>query len=100
MAWEERGGQRYYYRKKRNGGRIISEYIGCGPTADAVARIEETHKQLHTLLRVQARAELAAEKALDDELDALAGEIGALTTGTLLLAGYRTHKGTWRKHRA
>jgi hypothetical protein len=49
MAWEAReGGGRYYYRARREGGRVIKEYVGTGEVAEIVAHAEETlrrHRQ-------------------------------------------------------
>ena len=33
MAWEERNGKSYYYQKRREGDRVVSEYIGTGELA-------------------------------------------------------------------
>ena len=30
MAWEDRNGRLYYYRKRREGKRVVSEYVGNG----------------------------------------------------------------------
>ena len=99
MAWETRGTGRYYYRKKRVGGRVVSEYIGQGQTAQTIAEIEATYHQLHHSLSMLAQAEREAEADQEAAFDALARQIAALTRGTLLLAGCHTHKGQWRRQR-
>ena len=40
MAWEDRGGNRYYYRKRWEGGRCVSEYLGAGELAEALATLD------------------------------------------------------------
>jgi len=37
MAWETRGGHSYYYRKKRMGNKVLSEYVGKGLVAQEIA---------------------------------------------------------------
>jgi len=99
MAWEERGEHRYYYRKKREGDRVVTEYIGAGEIAHIIADTEQSHKRLHALMRVQAQAEQAAERAQDAALDALDTQVHDLAAAALLLAGCHTHRGQWRKRR-
>ena len=41
MAFENRHGNSYYYRKKRDGNRVISEYLGCGELAYLIAQFDE-----------------------------------------------------------
>ena len=41
MAWEERNGNQYYYRKRRQGNRVVSEYVGKGAWIHAVATLEK-----------------------------------------------------------
>jgi len=65
MGWEERRGRKYFYRKRRNGGRVVSEYLGAGP----------------------------------DAVDQACHLIRTLVDAVLLLNGYHTHKGQWRKKR-
>lgn len=80
MGWETRGNSRYYYRKRKVAGRVVSEYVGTG---------------LHAA-RVVAQ-EAAAREA---ELDAFYDLTDALVGAALLNAGYhRHHRGEWRKQR-
>ena len=38
MGWEKRGNNKYYYRKKREGKRVISIYFGKGEKAKKAHR--------------------------------------------------------------
>jgi hypothetical protein len=101
MGWEERErGTRYYTRSRREGNRIVREYIGAGPLADLAALQDEA-------ARLRREEEMRAwRKAREDleDLDATAGELCELaeflTRAALLVAGYRQHnRGEWRKLR-
>ena len=37
MPWEDRPGGCYYYRAKKTKGRVVKEYVGAGPKAEAAA---------------------------------------------------------------
>ena len=39
MSWEQRGNRRYYFRKRRQAGRVVSEYVGAGELAVAAATL-------------------------------------------------------------
>ena len=39
MGWEKRGNGLYYYRKKRMGQRVVSEYMGTGLFGSIVFQI-------------------------------------------------------------
>ncbi len=45
MALEERNGNYYYYRKEREGNRIVSKYYGKGELASLVAQMDEIERQ-------------------------------------------------------
>ena len=40
MGWEQRGNNRYYYRKEREGSRVKSVYVGRGEIADMISQIQ------------------------------------------------------------
>ncbi len=99
MGWETRGGNRYYYRKERDGGRVRSVYVGGGETARLIAQLDTMHSDEPEGKRILARTESERWRAQEAELDALADMVDAVTTGVLLAAGYHTHKRQWRLKR-
>jgi hypothetical protein len=99
MAWEERNGRRYYYRKRRKGKHVISDYMGAG-LAGEIAEIFDIEDREETEYK---RAEFRKQKASAEEIDRQAREAEkytrAITQACLLLAGYHVHKRQWRKLR-
>ena len=101
MGWEKRQrGGLYYTRSRRVGGRVVREYLGTGPLAEALAQQDA---EARARRRERTVAERRARKA-DDELEALVDELSAgvdtLAQACLLLAGYRRHhRGDWRRRR-
>lgn len=104
MAWEERRGGRYYYRKERRDGRVVSLYRGKGEILDMLTALEEAERAIARDERAEQRARDADERdrarRADAALNRLDEMIATLTRATLLTAGCHTHKGTWRKKRA
>ena len=95
MSWEKRGDRRYYYRKRRQGDRVISEYVGAGELAEACAALDALEREV----RRAARERRQAERALDAQVGQACDLIRALTCAALLVTGHHTHKGQWRKKR-
>jgi hypothetical protein len=99
MAWEDRNGTLYYYRKRREGGRVVSEYVGKGYAGEFAQMFdgEDRHKAEHK------RRELRKAQRTATAIDATLREAEELTRlilrAHLLLAGYHFHKGQWRKIR-
>ena len=101
MAIETRArGGLYYYRAKKEGGRVIKEFAGAGHLAVLRHSIDE---QLRAQARSQAdalRAALAAFEADEAPLADLCHRTEVLARATLLGAGYRQHhRGDWRRRR-
>jgi hypothetical protein len=99
MGWEQRSGRLYYYRKRREGRRVISEYVGAGPLAEAIAALDSMQRLKHRALQQAWQCECEAEAKVVAEVDAFGVVVRAATHAALLLAGYHTHKGQWRRKR-
>src|SRR4051794_1834006 len=100
MGWETRArGGRYYYRKRRVGGRVVSEHV-CRRVAPFAAIIDEDDRQLRA----------ARRRVVLDELEAIDGDaaesrewydlVEAVARVAIEAAGYHRHdRGRWRKRR-
>lgn len=100
MAWERRGGRRFYYRKARVGGRVVSEYIGAGVLASTLAELDGLEREIRKRKRRAERGEREAEADSDREFSAFYGRIETLYHAAMIAAGYhRPARGPWRKRR-
>jgi hypothetical protein len=93
MGWEQRENKRYYYRKRRQSERVVSEYVGSGALAETAAALDALERELR---RVERRR-WETIRAFDAQVDQACDLIRALTHGLLLATGHHTHKGQWRK---
>src|SRR5688500_18152237 len=100
MGWETRSGNYYYYRKRRVGRRVVSEYVGRNEKAEIVAAQDALKRSEHQIAR-EAEAGFQAEAAVVDKLVAgFHSEVKATLQITLESAGFHQHKGQWRRKRA
>src|SRR5262245_46845586 len=100
MGWEQRSNGQYYYKKRRIGVRVVSEYIGAGGLAEAIARIEQLDQQRRQLDRAIDRAALEEMTEGDSQADEFTAVINYIVTAALLATGHYQHKrGAWRKRR-
>ena len=100
MAWESRGGKRYYYRGRRINGRVTKIYLGSGAIAQQAAEKDAAEKTK----RAKEAAELSALQASLIEPDQITTEskagIKLLLEAELMAMGYHQHKrGEWRLRR-
>jgi hypothetical protein len=105
MAWETRkGGGRYYTRSRREGGRVVREYVGSGPFAELVAEMDQVARDEREDRARRDRGEREREREKMEALIAPSVELGAaaevLATAELVAAGYHEHKGEWRRERS
>jgi hypothetical protein len=92
MAWESRGNNRYYYRKRWVGKKVVSEYVGKGPAAEEAAGLDLERRKRLREDRDRMNSLLLQIKRIDYT-------IKGVITGVLLASGFHNHKGQWRKKR-
>ena len=99
MGWETRGNGSYYYRKVRDGGRVVSEYIGAGVLAEALADLDADTRADVAAARAAWSKTVQAERRHDAVLAEAEATARALTSAVLIAEGYHTHRRQWRKVR-
>lgn len=99
MAWEERNGKSYYYRKSRDGERVVSEYIGGGYLATLAARLDQIRQAEQATERKERRRLMTAEAALDSEIAEYERLVQTVTAAVLLASGCHRPKRQWRVKR-
>ena len=100
MGLESRGNRTYYYRKRREGRRVISEYVGGGEWAHAAYTLEVVDREEREYEHAIRRRDREHERAINRDIDDLGDTVRALTQAVLLASGYHSHKGTWQRRRA
>lgn len=97
MGFENRNGNRYYYRKTRAGNRVKSAYVGKGELPDLFAELDrgrQIEKSRDALKRFQERC---PEEALDNYLSELEEHIKTLVEAFLVgKEFYKTKSREWR----
>ncbi len=101
MALETRQrGSIYYYRARKEGGRVIKEYAGAGLAAVVTRDADDRLRIMERIEAEEHRSALAAFEAEELPLADLCRRAELLARGTLLGAGYRRHdRGEWRRRR-
>ena len=98
MGWELRNGKRYYYRKIRQGRRVISEYVGAGEFAELLFEIDGLDRADKTLSRIAWKDEKDEVKKLNKDINQFIKVINGMARASLLTFGYHPHKGQWRRN--
>lgn len=99
MAWEKRGERWYYYRKRREGDRVVSEYVGGGELGELGATLDALDREERQLERQRVKAWKEWVRAITKAGIDAEEMIQALSSAWLLAQGYHTHKGQWRRKR-
>ena len=101
MGWERRrNGREYYYRSRREGDRVVKEYVGGGETGRRAAAADQADRDASrqaAQLRQEESGKLEPLVANLDEFDRL---VDQLLTCKLLCAGWKRHHRQWRLHHA
>lgn len=90
---------RYYYRSKREGQHVRTEYLGTGVLALAIAELDAEERERQRQEQAIVRAEQEAQRAIDRKIDEEGDLVRTLTRAVLLVSGYHNHKGQWRRRR-
>ncbi len=96
MGWEQRGTNRYYYRKEREGSRVKSVYVRRGEIAHMVAQFQESSAIVERLTRAQTIESFESQKA-EAALSQAVELFQLFTQATLLTAVFNTHHRQWRR---
>jgi hypothetical protein len=97
MSWEK---GRYYTRSRRVNGRIVREYLGCGPIAHAEAEIDRLELEFRRQRRFVLKCETRELHAVRQELAQWDRICKHFLEVELETQGYYQHKrGEWRKRR-
>ena len=97
MAWIRKGNQEYYYRSRRQGSHVISEYVGNGPLAELSAEIDQAERQERSARQKQERQRQQEYKQAERTADQAGDLINMITQAAYLATGHYTHKRQWRK---
>lgn len=96
MGVESRRSNLYYYRKRREGSRVVSEYVGGGGVGACAAKLDELEREEENARRAQERGGREADEALDGLLDAIGAALKEAAACELVAAGCHNRKGEWR----
>ncbi len=99
--WEkrERGGL-YYTRSRKEGGRVVREYVGGGPLGELAAQMDDELRQRHQEERAARKEERERLDAMMAPVEELCEAAEVIARASLLASGYRQHnRGEWRKKR-
>ncbi len=99
MGWENRGNGRYYYRKKRIGSKVVSEYVGTGLIGEIAEEFDKSESEERILRHKEEKKEIRCTAEINNIVKKIENEIKLLTKAFLILKGFHTHKGEWRKKR-
>jgi hypothetical protein len=100
VAWErrERGG-RYYTRSRREGGRVVREYVGGGLAGELAAEEDRIRRELAEKQREREKEEMERLKVLAAPVLEVSEAAEILAHAHLIAAGYHRHKGEYRRAR-
>jgi hypothetical protein len=101
MAWQQRGTKRYLYRSVKRQGRVIKEYLGTGPIAEALYNVEVMERQQRQAAQDAWRQTLADHATVDAQVQIWWEQQCLLLQALLYTEGlYRHDRSTWRKRAA
>ena len=80
---------------------MVREYVGIGPIAELMAKMDAVERAKSKAEREAMWAERERSASIEASVDALCETADLMAWTALVLAGYHQHKrGEWRKRRA
>ncbi len=100
MAYEKRGNSTYYYKKEREGKRVVSKYYGKGELASLIAQMDEIEAGSKDYKRFEEQQCREKAEKFEKEIAEIENAFNELITAHLLINGYhQTGSREWRKKR-
>jgi hypothetical protein len=99
VAWEQRGGGRYYYRTHWVNGRPVKEYVGGGLAGRLASESDRIDHERREAEKARHRRDLERLEALVAPAAELGEAAEVLARAELVAGGYHKHKGEWRRGR-
>jgi hypothetical protein len=99
--WErrERGGL-YYTRSRKEGGKVVREYVGGGILGELAARMDAEERRRREEEKASRREERERLDALAAPIEELCEAAEVIARAALIASGYHQHnRGEWRKRR-
>lgn len=97
MAYENRKGHSYFYRKERDGKRVKSRYIGKGELADLLSQFDEFDQEKREYEARKERRERANIEKIDRKLNEIEQRTSDFVENFLINNGfYKTTSREWR----
>jgi len=93
--------KRYLTQSRKHQGRVLREYLGTGPSAEALYHVEVLERQQRHAAREAWRQALADQTALDTQVQRWWAQHELLLQALLYTEGcYRHDRSPWRKRAA
>lgn len=99
MGWKRIGNHAYFYRSRRAGGRVVSEYVGRGELGALCAHFDHLDRQERARQRAGGKAEREAAGREEQAIRVWFATVEAVAAGAMLSAGFHKHHGQWRRER-
>src|SRR5690349_16103527 len=99
MGWESRRGRPYYYRKRRLGGKVVSEYLGAGLLGVVGSVLDAEDREEREEAEAAWRAERDRLDAAEAEIVEYCRAVEDVAWAALLAARCHQHRGQWRRGR-
>lgn len=90
---------KFWYRSEREGGRVVTRYLGAGDLAAMLAGLDAEAQAVRQAQQAAERTDRAEHAAAEAALIEHGRLARAAMTAALLAGGYHLHSRQWRKRR-